>query len=244
MSLFLNIFVKLCLSYFCQTLVVKTKFSHIRLGMKKILNFTTASFIASLVISVLLSSKSLAYLSLNESAEILPENYFNIGIAPQTYLSNGGGFDLSVFADAHLFENTDGRLTIGSGDTDFWAQGSLKWAPYPDVDDQPAMGFRGALGYSRKANENSVQLQISPIISKKSTTATYNMLPYIGFPITLVSEKNNSYVASQLSLGALWFPWDTAHIGAEFNLNLKNSISSASVYLMFPFEGATGYKKY
>ena len=193
---------------------------------------------------IITTSPAFAYLTLNESAEILPDNYFNLGFAPQTYLSNGGGFDASVFADTHLFENTDGRITVGSGDVDFWTQASIKWVPFPDVDNQPALGLRGALGYSRDANQNYVHLQITPIASKKSQTAAHDMLPYVGLPITYVFEKGNTYVASQISLGALWFPWQTAQVGAEFNLNLKNSISSASVFMMFPFEGSTGYKKY
>jgi hypothetical protein len=190
------------------------------------------------------TSTSYAYLSLNESAEILPDNYFNLGFAPQTFLSDGGGFDASVFADAHLYDNTDGRISIGGGDIDFWTQASAKWVPFPDVDNQPAMGLRGAIGYSRDHDENFMHLQISPILSKKSLTSVYDMLPYVGLPITYIMEKGNNYVATQISLGALWFPWNVAQVGAEFNLNLKNSISSASVFLMFPFEGATGYKKY
>lgn len=204
--------------------------------MKKLLSLIT--------IGLLLTPSTYAFMSLNESAEILPDNYFNIGVAPQVYLSNGGGSDVSVFIDSHLFDNTDGRITLGSGDTDFWTQASVKWVPFPDVDDQPAMGLRGAVAYARDESLNFLHVQISPIFSKKSTTAVHDMLPYAGLPITFVSEKENSYVASQLTLGALWFPWNTAHLGAEFNLNLKNSVSSASVFFMFPFEGGTGYKKY
>lgn len=191
-----------------------------------------------------LASPSQAYLSLNESAEILPENYFNLGFAPQTFLSNGGGFDASIFADAHLMENTDGRIAIGGGDIDFWTQASVKWVPFPDVDNQPAIGLRGGVGYSRNEDQSFVHIQISPIVSKKSLTAKNDMIPYVGLPITFVMEKGNNYTASQIALGAIWFPWQVAQVGAEFNLNLKNSISSASVFLNFPFEGSTGYKKY
>lgn len=205
--------------------------------MKKIL-FILLAF------SLFQPSTSSAYLSLNESAEILPENYFTLGVAPQLFLSNGGGMDFSVFADAHLFENTDGRISLGGGEVDFWTQASVKWSPFPDVDNQPAIGFRGAVAYSRDENQNFVHLQFSPILSKKSSTSQYEMLPYVGLPITFVVEKGNNYTAAQLALGSLWFPWHTAQLGTEFNLNLKNSTSSASVYLVFPFEGSTGYKKY
>lgn len=204
--------------------------------MKKILLTTLVSFVVS--------STSFAYLALHESAEILPENYFNLGVAPQAFLSEGGGYDVSVFADAHLWHNVDGRLTIGGGDIDFWSQASMKWVPYPDVDNQPAIGVRGAIGYSRNENSDFYHIQVAPIISKKSTSTPYDMIPYAGIPITYISEGNYNEVASQFALGAMWFPWANAQLGAEFDLNLKNSISSASIFFMFPFESGTGYKKY
>lgn len=196
------------------------------------------------LVSILLTIPSYAYLSLNETAEILPANYFNLGFAPQAYLSDGGGFDISVFADAHLWDDVDGRITIGGGEIDFWTQGSLKWVPFPDVGNQPAMGLRGALGYVRDQSENFVHIQVAPIISKKSNSLKLDMISYAGLPITFISEKGSNFVASQIALGALFFPWQNGQIGAEFNLDLKDSVSSASVFFMFPFESGTGYKKY
>ena len=49
-----------------------------------------------------------SYLTLNETAEILPENYYVIGIAPQVILSEGE-FNLGAFVDMHLFDDIDGR---------------------------------------------------------------------------------------------------------------------------------------
>lgn len=195
-------------------------------------------------VSLFTTSRSSAYLSVNESAEILPENYFSLGVAPQAYLSDGGGFDASVFVDAHLFENTDGRITLGGGDVDFWTQASMKWVPFPDVENQPAIGVRGAVAYVRDERQNFYHIQIAPIISKKSTNTFYDMIPYASLPITYIIEDGNNYVASQFALGAMWFPWNVAQIGAEFDLDLKNSRSSASVFFTFPFESGTGYKKY
>lgn len=38
----------------------------------------------------LLSRYSHAFLTLNETAEILPENYYRLGVAPQLIVSDGG----------------------------------------------------------------------------------------------------------------------------------------------------------
>lgn len=190
------------------------------------------------------STPALAYLSVNETAEVLPENYFSLGVAPQFYLSNGGGFDLGVMADAHIADSLDGRIAIGSGKIDFWTMASLKWVPFPDVDSQPAMGIRGAVGFAREDNLSIYQIQVTPMLSKRSNTSSGDMIPYVAVPFTYMTSDNESFLATQFALGAQWYPWKDIYFGAEFDLNLENSVSSGSVYFMFPFESGTGYKKY
>lgn len=192
----------------------------------------------------LLSRYSHAFLTIQETAEILPENYYRLGVAPQLIVSDGGGFNLGVFADAHIDNDLDGRISMGGGETDFWAQASVKWVPFPDVEKQPALGGRAALIFARDESNNYTGVQITPLVSKKADTRYGNMIPYAGLPITFMSGKHKSYTASQFTVGAEWFPEQDKHVGAEFNLNLDNSLSSISVYFGFPFEGSTGYKRY
>ncbi len=217
--------------------------------MRKIKLLKIVQVLLIFATAFLLSTISHAFLTVNETAEILPDNYFKIGIAPQAILSSGGGFNLGAFVDAHLDDDLDGRITAGGGDTDFWTQASVKWVPFPDVDRQPAMGARAAIIYARKENslnqnENVTGVQIAPIFSKKADTRYGNMIPYVAVPITFFNAKSGSYNASQFTVGAEWYPELDKHFGTEFNLNLKNSYSSFSVYFSFPFEQSTGYKKY
>jgi hypothetical protein len=192
----------------------------------------------------MLSRPSHAFLVIHETAEILPENYYRLGVAPQLLVSNGGGFNVGIYADAHVDDDLDARITMGGGETDFWAQASAKWVPFPDVDKQPAMGGRAAVIFAREEDNNYTGLQITPLFSKKADTRYGNMIPYAGLPITIFTGKHRSYTASQFTIGAEWFPDQDKHMGAEFNLNLDNSVSSISAYFSFPFEGSTGYKKY
>lgn len=196
------------------------------------------------LVSTLSMNSAYSYLTIHETAEIMPDNFYKIGIAPQLLISDGGGLNVDVYADAHLFDDVDGRMTIGSGKTDFSTEASIKWVPFPDFERQPAMGLRGALGYARSANLNTVDFQITPLISKKADTRYGHMIPYVGVPITYISTKETSYTATQFTLGAEWFPRDDRHIGAELNLNMNNAMSSISVFCSFPFEGSTGYIKH
>jgi hypothetical protein len=212
--------------------------------MKKKNAFKWVQVISIFATAFLLSRYSHAFLTLNETAEILPENYYRLGVTPQLIVSSGGGFNAGFFADAHVHDDIDARITAGGGETDFWVQASAKWVPFPDVERQPAMGGRAAVIYARDEDHNYTGFQLTPIFSKKADTRYGNMIPYVGLPITWFTGKHRNYTASQFTVGAEWFPESDKHVGTEFNLNLDNSLSSISVYFSFPFEGSTGYKKY
>lgn len=214
------------------------------LSMRKNKLLKWIQIISIFATAFMLSRYSHAFLTLNETAEILPENYYRLGVAPQLIVSDGGGLNVGFFADAHVADDLDARITAGGGETDFFTQASIKWVPFPDVDRQPAMGGRAAVIYARDEDSNFSGFQVAPIFSKKADTRYGNMIPYAALPITWFSGSNKSYTSTQFTVGAEWFPVEDKHVGAEFNLDLDNSFSSFSVYFSFPFEGFTGYKKY
>ena len=122
--------------------------------MKKTKLIKIAQVLSIFATAFLISRMSHAFLTVNETAEILPDNFFKIGVAPQAILSSGGGFNIGAFVDAHLDDDVDGRITAGGGETDFFTQASIKWVPFPDVDRQPAMGARAAIIYAREENKS------------------------------------------------------------------------------------------
>lgn len=206
--------------------------------------FTNSGLVLACLLQISISSTSSAsYLSLNETAEILPDGYFTLGVAPQLRLSDGGGIDVSAFFDTSVASDTNMRISLGGGKVDFWTSASLKWVPFPDVGRQPAMGLKGALIYARDEDTNFYNFQFSPIISKLADTTYGKMIPYIGLPVTYVTTKDSSFVSTQLAVGAEWFSSKDLHFGAEFNLNLSKSFTSLSGFVSFPFDQAVGYKK-
>lgn len=185
-----------------------------------------------------------AYQTIGETAELLPPNYYLLGLEPQAVISEGGGFNLGAFFDSHVTDAVNGRISIGAGSNDFWVGGSLKWVPIPDVDRQPAIGIRGGLSYSRDEKLNYINAQVTPIVSKKTSTEYGDMIPFVALPITWVKPSSgDSYIASQFALGAEWYSDEFAHIGAEVDINLSKSLSSVSAFISFPFDGTTGYKR-
>lgn len=213
------------------------------IDMKNIISKQTLLVGFIFLTAFILSRSSFAYLSINETAELMPDGYYKLGVAPQLMLSDGGGLNFGAFFDTYIADDINGRVQIGAGKTDFWTSVSAKWVPYPDIDRQPAMGLRGALIYARDESTNFYNLQISPIISKMADTRYGKMIPYIGLPVTLINTKDNSKTATQFAVGAEWFSDKDMHVGAEFDLNLNNSFTAVSVFISFPFDQAVGFKK-
>ena len=195
------------------------------------------------LIALLACHTASAYLSVGETAEILPEGFYKLGLQPQLILSDSSGFNMGVYFDTYLAESLNGRIEIGGGKTDFWTTASVKWVPIPDVDRQPALGIRGGLIYARSDSSNFYNFQITPIVSKKADTRYGEMVPFVALPITFLNTNTKSTVATQFAIGAEWFQNKEINYGGELDMNMSNSFTSVSAFISFPFDGSTGYKK-
>lgn len=187
----------------------------------------------------------MAYLGQLETAEILPSGHFSLGLTPQFRLSDGGGFNAGAFVEMPFDNSSQGRVEIGGGDTDFWSILTTKWIPFPDVDNQPAMGVRGGVGFARENSNNFLHLIIGPILSKKYMIDYGLLTPYLGLPITFTSAKSENTVGSQLVFGSEFQANDvqTYRVGGEIALKLSESFTSLSFYISFPFDEVKGYKR-
>ena len=191
---------------------------------------------------LLLSRPSLAYLSVSETAELIKEGDYRIGVIPQLILSSGGGSNLGVFFDMPVEDDINSRFIIGGGSTDFYASASVKWVPYPDYERQPAIGLRGALTYARDGVANFYNLQATPIISKNVDTQWGKMIPYVGLPVTIV-HSTISATLIQFVVGSEWVDRKDFQIGGEFDFNLSNTNTALTLHFNFPFDGNTGFRK-
>lgn len=195
--------------------------------------------------TLLLTIQAQAYLTINDTAEILPKGFYSVGVEPQLNTSENTGLNLGVFVDAPLTEASQARLSLGTGVTDFWASVAFKYIPYPDVDNQPAIGLRGSLTYGRDGDLNFFHTQFAPMASKKTPFVHGLLIPYVALPITHNATKAKNFVSSQFTLGSEFIPKANKdfHYGAEIGFNLNQSFSYISAFVTMPFDGALGYRR-
>ncbi|HEX7673796.1 MAG TPA: hypothetical protein VF412_06480 [Bdellovibrio sp.] len=202
-------------------------------------------FAKYLVLGLLVGSNAHAFMSIAESGEILPANTYQVGVEPQLLTDKNPGGNLDLFFDAPLNDSTSARLLLGGGSVDFNAFASVKWMPFPDVDKQPAMGLRVGAGVARDEDQNILQLQVAPMVSKKFDTDYGMSVPYLAVPFTFVNTKDDNFVATNLTVGSEfhYHEWKDVTLGGEVGLDLNKSWTYLSVFATFPFDSAKGFGK-
>lgn len=193
--------------------------------------------LTSLLLTSLIALPSWAYLTVGESADVTPKDILKIGIEPQIRMSEGSGTNLSFFLDSGLRDDLSWRALIGTGETDLVVDGSIKWVPIPDLEDQPAIGVRGDLIFGREANESFTTVRVVPLVSKQMQTDYVLFTPYVALPLGLQGYQGRSTSIAQLALGSdiKLDEWKNAMFNVELGANLNNSFSYLSfnaVYLL------------
>ncbi len=180
-----------------------------------------------------------AFQDINESAELITGDQYQFGITPQ--LASGG--NIGFFLDAPINESTSSRFLLSTGDIDFNFFASAKYVPYPDVDRQPAMGIRGGIGFARENRSNIPYFEITPIISKKTSTQWGPMTPYIAVPFHYNITKDNNYFSSSMAFGVELNSekYPGVHFGGELGLSLSKTESYLSAFATFPFDAKKGF---
>lgn len=201
------------------------------------------NFAKYFVLGLFLTSTANAYLSIAESGELVPQGKYQVGVEPQLLTNKNGGANFNVFLDTAINDATSARITMGAGAVDFNAFASAKWIPFPDVDNQPAMGLRFGAGLARDEDQNLLQLQVAPLVSKKFDTEYGLTIPYVAVPFTFLNTKEENLVASNLTVGTEFVhaEWNQFKMGAEFGMELNKSYSYISIFATFPFDSQKGF---
>lgn len=190
------------------------------------------SVLSALFGLLLSSSPSYAIMTVQESAEITPAGNYKIGIEPQVITSDGGGFNMTGYFDAPINEEASYRVHLGTGDTDIYAGGSVKWTPFPDFDQQPAVAGKVSLIVGDTNDVNLFVVRVEPIVSKKFETNIGLFIPYGALPVNFITIDGESETGIQLAGGTEFISnrLENVTFGAELGLDAKDSFSYISAF--------------
>jgi hypothetical protein len=177
--------------------------------------------------------KASAYMTVAESGELVPENQFRVSIEPQVnYFDFSGHFDTGVAEDAQV------RVSAGMGSTGYHFDFFYKRIPYPDYDDQPAIGYKFGASFARESNSSVVTPIFYPLISKNIIIKKDRWTPYASLPIGVSVFQSRSSTPIRFVAGVEYVPTSVENMqfGGEIGFNVKDSFSYASGYVSFYFE--------
>lgn len=193
----------------------------------------------SLFLLILCSTlPAFSYQTLGESGDVTPLDTLKLGIEPQLRISDGGAANFTLFLDAAIREDLSWRAQIGTGETDLYAGGSIKWIPIPDFEKQPALGLRTDAIFGREMDETFWSLRLAPLISKRVDSDYILFSPYLAPTLGYAGTKGKSDTFSQLIIGSEIRPHDMDRFvfDVELGSNLTKSFSYISFNLTYLLE--------
>lgn len=200
----------------------------------------------SLFFSLIFPVMSLAnYLTIGESGEVIQPGTYRLGGSLQTYSAGNGGLNVGGFLDAGWKEDLSSRFLFGVGSVEYQMGASLKYIPFPDYGNQPALGIRSAIWLSRFDEISVTTLQFAPMASKKIDINKGKLTSYVALPINIVAMKNQNVTATQFTVGAEYEHPEVQDVffAAELQINLNKSDSGLAFFASIPFDNSSGFKR-
>ena len=158
------------------------------------------------------------------------------------WITNGpvDGVNVLGHVDKGLNDSSNLRFEAGTGATDAVLGGYLKWVPFPDYQNQPAVGFTMGAQYAHYQGESEVAIRVTPIASKKFNinTDSWNAVitPFVAVPIAVATYNHGNLVPIQLTMGAKYH--DPRITQCDFLAELDFDVNQAPNAIVFGAEFA------
>lgn len=182
---------------------------------------------------LLLSQTALAYFSVIDSGELVPKDQYRFILEPQF-----GHFNITAHFDAGITDESQSRVSIGAGEDGTHFDFYYKTIPIPDVDSQPAIGYKIGTSFLIDQGNTIFSLRLMPLISKTFVVKKNNVTPYFSVPLSLSMQKGTSATPIHAVFGTEMSVAKTSdmQIGFELGASIKDSFSYASGFITFYFE--------
>ncbi|HVK61182.1 MAG TPA: hypothetical protein VM432_06510 [Bdellovibrionales bacterium] len=188
--------------------------------------------------SLFMANPSHAYLSVIDTGEVINPGTYQASLEPQIILTNFEGVNAVGRFDIGLSESTSARAILGFGKVDYQIGGMYKWVPFPDVENQPAIGGEAGILLARVQGETAFTFRFSPLISKRFETEIGDVTPYGSIPVNWTTMDGETTVPLQLVGGAELTLIDMKNISyfAEIGTNIKDAFGYISAAVAWRFD--------
>lgn len=176
-----------------------------------------------LIVSLFLyAHSSFSYFSLMDTGEVKKEGSHRVLGEAQVLFDEPKGLNINGRFATGIREDAEIQFEAGVGSVDYYLGAFYKWVPFPDTDEQPAIGVRGGLTFAEVANYSTYGFNVTPLVSKAIGSGVGNFTPYTGLQMGLQKNTYETFFSMQLAVGVEWSPsdWDFQSI-SNFNFLLE-----------------------
>ena len=193
----------------------------------------------SLLKIIFLASQASAYLGLLTDGQILEPGVQGIGAESQFVFNKNDGINFAGHYETGLSDSLEFLADAGLGATDFFLGGNLKFVPYPDYEDQPAIGFVFGGTYANEEDDGYVTIQFKTFISKQYRFDYGDISPYaaLSYGVTMTNE-DDAEDPFHFIIGAKYkhFEWKDIFLYGELGTSLDEAFNYISFKLVFLFD--------
>lgn len=186
---------------------------------------------------LLLIQSAAAYQSLLSTGDMVqPEKFQLLGYIENIF-DDLDGFNANVRGTYGITDELQGDLELGAGEFDVMLGAFLKWVPIPDYEKQPAIGVRAGLSYFDTDRYSQTSITAMPFVSKGVESPQGRFTPYIGFPLAINSNSNDTFFSSRIAFGTEWTHPEQKqiHVVGELGLELSKSFNSLTIGASYDF---------
>lgn len=180
---------------------------------------------------------AMAYQSLLSTGDMVQPQQFQVLGYIESIFDELDGVNANVRGTYGMTDELQGDLELGVGEFDVMLGAFIKWVPIPDYEKQPAIGVRAGISYIDTDRYSQTSISAMPFVSKGVDSPQGRFTPYIGFPLAVNSNSNDTYFSSRIAFGTEWTHPEQKqiHVVAELGLELSKSFNSLTVGASYDF---------
>jgi hypothetical protein len=174
-----------------------------------------------------------AYFTNADSGELVPKDQYRLILEPQM-----GHFNITAHFDAGVTDSSQLRVSLGAGEDGTHFDFFYKSIPYPDFENQPAIGYKVGTIFASDKGSNVLSIRFMPLISKTYVINQNRWTPYLSIPLSVSMYKSTSTTPLHAVFGTELTLANSPdmQIGFEGGSTIKDGFSYASVFISFYFE--------
>lgn len=178
--------------------------------------------------------KAQAYFNTMDTGQITEVGKGEVtAVAPVIFQEPNDGFNLNGRFSTGINDDSEIQAELGVGSVDLYAGGFFKYVPFPDTYEQPALGGRAGVVYAEFNDLSTYGFNISPMASKNFDGAYGRFTPYISLPIGILTNRRETFMSLQGTLGMEWSRWVNMRFMVEYSFNMKDALDYLSVGASF-----------